>query len=182
MKKALGALVLGILVVVVLLLMREGAQTRAVAPGYAFDTTQTAAVERLQVAMYDDSVTLVRDAGRWRVLPDSSPADTARVGLALRHLLGLQDKEIVSRTTDPSRLAEFGLDAGERKRVSWQVRGRTVTVYLGHTSGIDFNSTYWRHPERTDVYRTPGNFTHEIGVRPRDWKDQTLSPAPGTSP
>lgn len=176
MRKAVWILAVGLALLVTLLLMRERTQARATAPGYAFDTTRVAAVDRLHVRLQDDSVTLVRLGGTWRVLPDSFPADTARVHAALRNVLKLQDKEVVSVSTDAARLAEFGLYTGDRKRVAWSIDGRTETVYIGHTSGIDFNSTYWKHPDRVEVYRTPGNFTHEIAVHAGDWKDRTLFP------
>ncbi len=176
MKKTLVLLTAGLVILGAVLLMRAGDRARALAPGHAFSLGDTAKVDRLEVAMHAGRVTLVRNEGMWRVLPDSFPADTARVRTALRHLLGLQDKEVVSRSADTARLAEFGVHGGDRKLITWTAAGRTVSIHLGHTSGIDFNSTYWKHPDGDEVYRTPGNFTHEISVNPRDWKDQTLFP------
>lgn len=176
MKKTLLLLTAGLVILGAILLMREGARARALAPGHAFNVGDTAKVDRLEVAMRAGQVTLIRHQGLWRVFPDSFPADPGRVRMALRHLLGLQDKEVVSRSTDTTRLAEFGLYGDDLKRITWTAAGRTVSIHLGHTSGIDFNSTYWKHPEGDEVYRTPGNFTHEIGINARDWKDRTLFP------
>lgn len=179
MKKTLLALGGAVLLLVAILLVRERDSLKASQARYVFDTAQAPLIERLQVRLQDDSVTLAKRDGRWLVMPEGFPADSARVALALGHLLRLEDKEVVSAAADAGRLADFGLHAEEVKHVSWTSRGVTTRIHLGHTSGIDFNSTYWKHPERTEVYRTPGNFTHEIGAHAREWKDKTLFPAFG---
>src|SRR5690606_23404932 len=144
-----------------------------------FDTAQEMSIDRLHGVLQEDSVTVLKRDGDWRVLPDSVPADTARIGLTLRRLLRLEDKEIVPFTAHTARLLDFALHAAAVKRISWSTSGKkavTKLIHLGHTSGIDFTSTFWKWPAHSDVYRTPGNFTHEIGSRPRDWKDKTLFP------
>lgn len=177
MKNALLTLGGALVLLVVVLFLRERGYQSAVKSRYVFDTAQATTVERLDVRLQDDSVTLVKHDGRWKVLPDSFPADEARVTLALGYLLRLEDKEVVSASPDSTRWVQFGLNDGEAKRVEWSTRGKATRVQLGHTSSIDFNSTYWKRPEGPQVYRTPGNFTHEIGARARDWKDKTLFPA-----
>jgi hypothetical protein len=39
---------------------------------------------------------------------------------------------------------------------------------------VDHNSTYWRKKDGEIVYRTPGNYTHNIPERLFDWKDRKL--------
>jgi len=182
MRRTLWSLAAAVALLAALLGVRQWGALFATSSRYVFDTAAAASITRLEVSLAGDSVTLVKKpakgGGLWVVLPDSFPVDTARLSFALARVLRLEDKELVSKSSSESRLAEFGLTPSERKVIRWSgAQGASTVVHLGHTSGTDFNSTYWKRPGSAEVYRTPGNFTHEIGVFARDWKDKSLFPA-----
>ena len=177
LKKVLLALAAAFVLLLLVLWLREARHAASLRPAYVFDTTQASAITRLAVTYQEDSSTIVRVDGRWVVLPDSFPADTAKVRNALHRLLRVEDKERVSVSTDSARLMEFGLHPGEVKSVTWtDASGATTRIYVGNISGADFSSTFWKREDMPDVYRTPGSFTFEIPARATDWKDKTLFP------
>jgi hypothetical protein len=170
MKRSLLMLLGGLVLLAAILLVRDMVGLGKHKTAYAFDTTLVSTITRMHVSMQGEEVTLIKTVEGWQVLPDSFPADTARIALALRHLTRLEDRELVSRSTDPMRLAEFGLSPEEVKIVTLtEGSGNRFIIHLGHTSGVDFNSTFWKHPDRIEVYRTSGNFTHEISINQLDW-------------
>jgi hypothetical protein len=173
-KKALAVLAAAAVLLAALLAVRAVKTDSARATPPSFDTTTEASITRLQVVLGGDSVTVVKTIRgadeAWVVLPDSFVADAERVRYVLSRLVRLEDKEPVARNPDAARLAEFGLSAAEVKRIRWTLAsGEGREIHLGHTSGTDFNSTYWKRPGNATVFRTPGSFTSDISVYPGDW-------------
>jgi hypothetical protein len=116
---------------------------------------------------------MIKRGGKWVVAADSFPVDTAKIKKGLSCLLRLQNKEIVS--SNPSRLAEYGLDSAQAKHVEWLgAGGKKIRIELGKVSGTDFGSMYWKWEDRPVVYRTPGSFNYDIASRSSDWKDHSL--------
>jgi hypothetical protein len=180
MMKVLLALGGALLLLAALLLVREWQEKAASRAGYAFDTASIGDVTGFSAAYQQDSVSLIRSGGRWIDAADSFPADAAKLTAVLRQILKVQDNERVSLLNDSTRLAEYGLSSAEAKRVEWTLSdGTRSTILLGKTSGTDYNSTYWKRPGEAGVYRTPGNFTYDIPVRPMDWRERNLFPAFG---
>lgn len=182
MKKTLLTLAGALLLLAVILLVKDQRDKAAAKPRHVFDATAED-VTSLTLAYQQDSVALVRLAGRWVNAADSFPADTARLYRVLDRVLTIQDRERASRSADTARLAEYGLSAAEAKRATWTLAdGTRQTVLLGKTSGTDYGSTYWKFTDRPEVYLTPGSFTHEIPARPQDWLDMgQLTPPPADS-
>jgi hypothetical protein len=178
MKKPLLALGGALLALAVVFLVMERRHKASLRPDFAFETAQVNDVCGFRVSYQGDSVSLIKTGDRWITFPDSFPADGGRIRTALGRLLKIQQREPVSVSTDSARLEEYGLSVAEAKRITWDLpEGKSVTILLGKTSGADFNSMYWKLADKPGVYRTPGNFTYEIPVRPSDWKDRTLFPA-----
>ena len=174
MKKtaiALGAALL-LLAVVMLKTRRDDASRRA--DVFAFDTLKRDAVTVLQVRLQKDTARLHKAGGQWVTAQDGFPVDTAKIRNALGYLLELQNKEIVSRSTDPTRLVEYGLDTAQAKHVSWRMGDKDVKVVIGKTSGTDYSSTYWKWEDQKEIYSTPGNFNWEIASKSVDWKDRSI--------
>ena len=177
MKKTLLALAGALLLLAVVLFVTDQRAKAAARPQYAFETPDPAAVTALSIAYQADSVALELIDGRWVNAADSFPTDTARLGRVLDRVLTVQDRERAAASPDSARLAEYGLDASEAKRVSWTLRdGTRYEILLGKTSGADYSSTYWKHPGESAVYTTPGSFTHEVATRAADWRDRNLFP------
>ncbi len=173
MKKTLLALVAAVVLLALALFFDHRRDVSRHSEKFAFDTTQKADVVSLRITLQKDTVVLLKTGGQWIAMPDSFPLDTSKIHKELSNLLGLQSKEIVS--SNPARLAEYGLDTAEAKHVEWQTSGgKNFRVVLGKTSGIDYSSTYWKFEDGDDVFSTPGNFSWEIASRSAEWKDHNF--------
>ncbi len=140
----------------------------------AYDSTRIAEAAHFKVARSTDTVVVVFDDSRWVVLPDSFPADTGKVNKILQRIFTLRDGEVISRNEE--RLSEFGVDSAEAKSVTiWDKQGSVMaSATVGKTSGADYNSTYWKYPDKPEVYRTPGNFTWEIAYTRDELRSREL--------
>lgn len=178
MKKALLGLLLAVTVLAGIFLARRLGEERASRPRHAYGDMSAEQVTSLKVAYFGDSMTVVKEGGRWVTGGDAFPADTARLRRVLGALLTLQNREIVSQDSGAAGLREFGLDSASARHVSWTLAdGRRVKVLLGKVSGIDYGSSFWKPADEAVVYRTPGTFVFELSSRAQDWKDTTLFPA-----
>ena len=140
----------------------------------ALDSALRNEARTLKLAKKPDTAVLVLGATGWQVKRDSFPADTGKVSRALGHIFGLKSKEKVSESA--ARLSEYGLDSVEAKHVSvYDGAGKPlVEVLIGKGSGVDFSSTYWKWKDKPEVYRTPGNFSYEVGSKEEEWKERRL--------
>ncbi len=174
MKKTLIILIASILVLALVLWKQKSEVAERRSDEFAFDTSAAPSLAVLRVVKAADSASLEKKDGAWTVDPDGFPADSAKVAKVLANLVGLQTRELVSRS--PDRLAEYGLDSAEGKSVTAETKdGKTfLQVLIGKTSGADFASTYWKYADKPEVYRTPGNFTWEVGTKANDWKQRKL--------
>jgi len=146
--------------------------------GLVFDTTQVSQVVWLRVIYQTDTAELERRSGVWVTVRDGAPAVPERVERSLHGLLGIRDREQVSMADDDARLEDFGIDAADAKQVEWRyASGKTDKVLLGKTSDADFNSLYWKWPDRPGVYRTPGDFTYDLASQVEEWKTDGPPPA-----
>jgi hypothetical protein len=177
MRAALWALGVALTLVAALVLVQALRDRGAADSHFVFDATEVASVTRFEVSQQSEVTVLIRRGEVWVMLPDSIPVDAERVENALHRVLRLEGGTLVSTSADNVRLREFGLDTENVKRVKWTLAsGKTRHILLGNTSSADFNGTYWKHPDQAGVYRTPGNFTHEIPVSPSAWVEIRVSP------
>lgn len=172
MKKTLIVLVAALALLGVILFKR-GSDRKALGQDVpVLDSAKKAEVASFRIAKEADTVAIVRKDGAWGVGKDAWPGDTAKINRALGHLFSLQAKEKVSQ--NESRLKEYGLDSSEAKHVV--IAGKDgkpmAEVVIGKTSGADYSSTYWKWEGKPEVYRTPGNFSYEIGVKEDEWKER----------
>lgn len=174
MKKTLIILIAAVLVLALVLWKQNSEVAERQGDEFAFDTSAAPSLTVLRIAKAADSASLRKKDGAWVVDPDGFPADSAKVAKVVGNLVTLQTRELVSRS--PDRLAEYGLDSTEGKAVTAETKdGKTfLNVLIGKTSGADFASTYWKYADKPEVYRTPGNFTWEVGTKANDWKQRKL--------
>lgn len=173
MKKTLWMLAGAVLLLAVALIIDHRRDVSRQAEQFAFDTTQKAGITYLKIVLEKDTTEMIKRGGKWVVASDSFPVDTTKINKGLSYLLRLQNKEIAS--SNPSRLAEYGLDTSQAKHVEWRgADGKKVRIELGKTSGTDYRSMYWKWEDRPMVYRTPGAFNYDIASRSSDWKDHSL--------
>lgn len=175
MKKTLIVLVAA-LAVLGLILMKRGSQHKSMREDVpALDSAGVRSqLKTLRIAKKPDTAVLEFKDGRWYVKKDAFPVDTAKIGRALGHLLGLKSKEKVSQSA--ARLGEYGLDSVEAKHLALlDGSGKPLAEFMiGKTSGADYSSTYWKWEAKPEVYRTPGNFSYELGAKEEEWKDRKL--------
>ncbi len=178
MKRTILLLLAALVVLAAILLKknRDEKSIRSDAP--ALDSTRKAEVKSIHVGKQKtDSTDLEQKDGIWVVAPDAFPVDTTKINKLIKNIFSLQNKEVVSH--NPARYSEYGLDSVESRHVIFlDGFGKALAdVVIGKTSVSDFNSTYWRWTGKDDVYRTPGNFAWEIGVKPEEWKERKLTQA-----
>jgi hypothetical protein len=174
MKKTLIVLVAALALLGVILFKR-GSDRKALGQDVpVLDSAKKAEVVSFRIAKLADTVSIARKDGAWGVGKDAWLGDTAKINRALGHLFSLQAKEKVSQ--NESRLKEYGLDSSEAKHVVITGKdGKAMAeVVIGKTSGADYSSTYWKWEGKPEVYRTPGNFSYEIGVKEDEWKERKL--------
>jgi hypothetical protein len=173
MKRTLIVLVAALAVLGIILMKKNSSEKSMQKDHYALDTAWKANVTVLNVIKKPDTSRLEKKDGKWVVAKDGFNVDTAKINKVLANVITLQDKELVSKSTE--RLAEYGLDSNEAKHVTVKdASGKTVAVVIGKTSGADYSSTYWKWEGKPEIYRTPGNFTWEIATKDDDWKDRKL--------
>ena len=123
------------------------------------------------IASGPDTADLKKKDGKWMIAANDFPADTGRVNALLEALFGLSTREVVSR--NPDRAGEYGLDSVSQKLITLKEGDQKMAeVVVGKVSNADFNSTYWKKTQGDEVYRTPGNFAHQIYLKPVDWADK----------
>lgn len=170
LRTPLFAFVLGLalLAVILVAVTRRGAGPE---PSYAIDPAVVARAVGLDIALEGDSVSLARErGGLWVVTPYGVPADSARLAAVLDGLARLTTVDIAARAPDTARLAAFGLAPANAKRVTLRLEdGAARSVLIGHTSDIDFASSYWKMPDRPEVYRTPGRIALDAAPRAEAW-------------
>ena len=174
MKKTLIVLVAA-LAVLGIILFKRGSDRKAMQEDVpALDSTQKAQVKTLFIYKKPDTTVLERKDGAWVVKHDAFPVDTGKINRAMGHIFSLQAKEKVSQSA--ARVAEYGLDTVEAKHVRvLDEAGKAIAeVVIGKTSGADYSSTYWKWEGKPEVYRTPGNFAYELGVKEEEWKERKL--------
>lgn len=174
MKKTLVILVAALALLGVILFKR-GSDRKALGEDVpALDSARKVDVRTVRIFKRPDTTILVRKDGVWAAGKDAFPGDTAKINRTLGYLFSLQKKEKVS--TNPDRLKEYGLDSAEAKHVALlDASGKPIAeVVIGKTSGADYSSTYWKWDGKTEVYRTPGNFSYELAAKEDDWKDRKL--------
>lgn len=174
MKKTLIVLVAA-LALLGILLMKRGSERKAMQGDVpALDSAKRAEARVFKIIKKPDTTVLEIKNGSWVVKRDSFPVDTGKVSRALGHIFGLKSKEKVSESA--ARLAEYGLDSVEAKHVAvLDGAGKPIAeVVVGKTSGADYSSTYWKWEGKPEVYRTPGNFTYELGAKDEEWKERKL--------
>lgn len=157
------------------LLFKRGSDRKAMQVDTpALDSTTRADAVTFRIAKKPDTTVLALKNGAWVVQKDSFPVDTGKVARALGHIFGLKAKEKVSESV--ARLGEYGLDTVEAKHVAILDKdGKALAeVVIGKTSGADYSSTYWKWEGKPEVYRTPGNFSFELGVKDEEWKERKL--------
>lgn len=175
MKRTLIVLVAALAVLGLILMKKNSTEKSMQRDRFVLDSAWKANVNSFVVIKKPDTSRLEKKDGKW-VVGNGFPVDTAKIAKALGYVFKLQDKELVSKSTE--RLAEYGLDTAEAKHVSVQdPSGKSAHVVIGKTSGADFSSTYWKWEGKPEVYRTPGNFAWDIGTKPEDWKERKLFPA-----
>jgi len=175
MKRTLIILVAALAALGLILMKKNSTEKSMQRDRFVLDSAWKANVNAFVVVKKPDTSRLEKKDGKW-VVGNGFPVDTAKIAKALGYVFKLQDKELVSKSTE--RLAEYGLDTAEAKHVSVQdASGKSAHVVIGKTSGADFSSTYWKWEGKPEVYRTPGNFAWDIGTKPEDWKDRKLFPA-----
>jgi len=173
MKKTLIILGAALVLLTAILLKTRSVNMSRQSGAYVFDTSSAAEISSLKVINRKDTAQLKTDAGKWAMASDGFPVDTAKIRKVLGYILSLQNNELVSRSS--TRLVEYGLDSNEGKHLEWTGKGgKTVRVVIGKTSGADYSSTFWKWEDKPEVYRTTGNFTFEIGLKPADWKSREL--------
>lgn len=176
MKKTLLALAGALVLLALVLGVKTCADRKMHRERFVFDTTKVDQVSRLEISHQGRTVVLTKREGNWRTV-DDFPVDTLRLRRVLTALLRTRATEKVSESRDPARLAEFGLNGAEAKRIRWKLAsGEEYTLLLGKTSGADYSSSFWKWEDGRDVYRTPGNFTHEASVGENDWKSREVLP------
>jgi hypothetical protein len=178
MKKAFWLLLGAVVALGFALVAVKVSDSMANREGFVFDTTQVADVVRLRVVYQGDTAQLEKREGGWFLTPGGEPANGERVQRALRGLLGIRSRDKVSESSDQARLEEFGIGSAEAKQVDWTLSsGEKSRVLLGKTSGTDFNSTYWKWPDKPGVYSTPGDFTFDLASQAQEWKVDGPAPA-----
>lgn len=180
MKKPLLAFGGALLLLAVILVIRDQMEKAAQRPKYAYTNLQEEEVIELRIRYQGDSARLLRvgegDDG-WVTATDSVPVDSLKIATALKRIRGIEKRELVSRDPDSSRLAEYGLDSGEIKRVEWVTSsGDRQTALLGKASGTDYASNYWKYAGSPEIYRTPRSITYDLSPRPVDWKAKAPFP------
>lgn len=175
MKKTLIVLVAA-LALLGIILFKRGSDRKAMQGDVpALDSAALRAdLRTIRIYKKPDTSVIELKGGSWVVKRDSFPVDTSKVGRVLGYLSGLKAKEKVSQS--PDRLKEYGLDSAEAKHVViLDGNGKPLAeVAVGKTSGADYSSTYWKWEGKPEVYRTPGNFSYELGVKEDEWKDRKL--------
>lgn len=176
MKRTLIVLLAALALLAAVLLMNKNKQKKMQRDVFAMDTTGIAQVKSLRVVKKPDTTELELRNGRWVVARDSFPVDTGKINRVLKHVFKVQTRELVSKSDSAGRLTEYGLDSNEAKYVTLKDgAGKVVAdMVVGKTSGADYSSTYWKRAGSNEVYRTPGNFTWEIGTKNDEWKDRKL--------
>jgi hypothetical protein len=174
MKKTLIVLVVALAALGAMLLKTRNDDKSKSSDAPALDSTLKAGVTSVHVTKQKDSSSLQLKDGHWTIAKDGFPVDTAKINKVLKNIFTLQTKELVSH--NPARYAEYGLDSVEARHVSFlSISGGIIAdVIIGKTSGADYSSTYWRWANKPDVFRSPGNFSWEIGSKNDDWKDRKL--------
>jgi len=173
MKRTLIVLVAALAVLGLILMKKNSAEKSMSKDHFVLDSAWKASANSFVVFKKPDTTRLEKKDGKWVMAGSGFPVDTAKIGKGLGYVFKLQDKELVSRSTE--RLAEYGLDSGEAKHVSVKdPSGKSAQVVIGKTSGADYSSTYWKWEGKPEVYRSPGNFSWDIGTKPDDWKQRKL--------
>jgi Tfp pilus assembly protein PilV len=173
MKRTLIILVAALAVLGLILMKKSSTEKSMQRDRFVLDSAWKANVNSFVVIKKPDTTRLEKKDGKWAVAPGGFPVDTAKIAKALGYVFKLQDKERVSISTE--RLAEYGLDSTEAKHVSVrEPSGKSAEVVIGKTSGADFSSTYWKWEGKPEIYRSPGNFSWDIGTKPDDWKARKL--------
>jgi hypothetical protein len=174
MKRTLIVLVAALALLAVVLLKSKSNEKAMQKDVPALDSTRRAEAKSLRVVKKPDTVSLEVKDGKWVVAKDAFPVDTGKINRVLKYVFAIQRRELVS--TSKERLAEYGLDSTEAKHVT--VKNATgasmAELVIGKTSGADYSSTYWKWENGPEVYRTPGNFTWEIGTKEDEWKDRKI--------
>lgn len=173
MKRTLIVLVAALAVLGLILIKKNRVEQSMQSDAFVLDTAGAAKATSLSVIKKPDTARLEKKDGNWVVSKDGFTVDTAKINKVLGYLFKLQDKEKVSESKE--RLAEYGMDSSEAKHIRLGTgSGKTVEVVIGKTSGADYSSTYWKWEGKPAIYRTPGNFSWEIGVKDQDWKQRKL--------
>jgi hypothetical protein len=173
MKRTLIVLVAALAVLGLILMKKNSTEKSMRKDHFVLDSAWKANVNSFVVFKKPDTTRLEKKDGKWVTAGNGFPVDTAKIGKGLGYVFKLQDKELVSRS--PERLGEYGLDSGEAKHVSVkEPSGKSAQVVIGKTSGADYSSTYWKWEGKPEVYRSPGNFSWDIGTKPDDWKQRKL--------
>jgi hypothetical protein len=174
MKKTLIVLLVALAVLAAILLKQRSTERSMSKDAPVLDSAYKADVTLFRVVKKPDTSVLQKKGGNWVVAKDSFAVDTAKFNKVFSEVFTLQAKEKVS--TNPSRLAEYGLDSAEAKHVTLEdASGKALAkVVIGKTSGADYSSTYWKWEDKPEVYRTPGNFTWEIATKDDEWKQRKL--------
>src|SRR3954467_4206336 len=132
MKRTLIILVAALAALGLILMKKNSTEKSMQRDRFVLDSAWKANVNAFVVIKKPDTSRLEKKDGKW-VVGNGFPVDTAKIAKALGYVFKLQDKELVSKSTE--RLAEYGLDTAEAKHVSVQdASGKSAHVVIGKTS------------------------------------------------
>jgi hypothetical protein len=172
-KKAV-ILVVAVAVLVALLWYTKGSSRSSTKPKYVVSQSLRDQVSAFKIIDKQDTALIEDKEGKWVTAGDDFPADTSKVRKVLDAVFKLEDNEVVSR--NPERFKEYGLDSSSVKtvRIYGNDGKELYAARIGKTSSADYASTYWSKEDGKTVYRTSGNFSHDIDGDIMEWKEKKL--------
>jgi hypothetical protein len=160
-------------------------------------------ITTLRIIQSQDTVSLLRENGKWVTGGEHYPVDPELVNHALLNFLEMDSSSPLNEPPDSAKFEKMGLDSQNGKFVEWtETNGESSRIILGnimvpeslpedsglvshgedsracgksHSAPVYAESTYWSRIGSKLIYRTPGN-PGGIPTKEFLWKDRTIFP------
>lgn len=168
---------------------------------HAFDPSRLRDISSLRIIHRQDTVILEKSGSGWVTGKDRFPVDSATMDESLGALLRLERVATAVDQQDTGALRKWDLAGPEARQLEWReksgvkhriILGRmmdpltpeqyeAMEIHVGDTASGEHgwvylpetDTTYWKFADKSDVYRTPGNFAR-FSALVADWKDRNL--------
>lgn len=166
------ALLVVLIVATFVVLQRPGEQSTSGTDGDVLVSYDSAAVDRIEIVLPDEQVTLSRESGPWSLLsPLRAPANEQAVREAIGKGRSLVIRTIVS--SNPAKQTLFQVDS-TAPLVTLLGKGTRLASFRVGKTGPTYTETYVRREGSNEVCLT-GGLIGAVFVRPsRDWRNKAI--------